>query len=48
MLLRYERSRDVGSRQLSGLEVVGYRYGPWKEYGGEEGNTYAQIEGGRG
>jgi hypothetical protein len=37
MLLRYERNRDTGSRRLSGLEVVGYRYSPWREYGGEEG-----------
>jgi hypothetical protein len=37
MLLRCERNRDAESRRLSGLEVVGYRYGPWREYRGEEG-----------
>jgi hypothetical protein len=37
MLLRYEWNRDTESRRLSGLEVVGYRCGPWREYGGEEG-----------
>jgi hypothetical protein len=37
MLLRYKRNRDTGSQRLSGLEVVGYRCGPWREYGGEEG-----------
>jgi hypothetical protein len=35
MLLRYERNRDAESRRLSGLEIVGYRCGPWREYGGE-------------
>jgi hypothetical protein len=37
MLLKYEWNRDAESRRLSGLEVVGYRCGPWREYGGEEG-----------
>jgi hypothetical protein len=37
MLLRYERNRDAESQQLSGLEVLGYRCGPWREYRGEEG-----------
>jgi hypothetical protein len=37
MLLRYEW---MGTQEVvgpSGLEVVGFRYGPWRWYRGEEG-----------
>jgi hypothetical protein len=42
MLLRYEQ---MGMREVDfwkvvrplGLEVVGFRYGPWRWYRGEEG-----------